>query len=59
MTNYFKRLFLPYPLSNSRLESLHAFWWRVRGCNHDCEQHIDCGDEEHIWVYCFRCCSKT
>jgi len=37
------------------LEKVRAFCWRMRGCNHDGPFFIDCGDEDHVWMYCFRC----
>ena len=48
-----------YPLGTSRWEKIMIAWWRFRGCDHDTQMHLDVGDEDHRYMYCFRCGTKT
>lgn len=40
------------------LDKILVFYWRLIKCNHDTPMCLDVGDEDHIYLYCFRCMRK-
>lgn len=42
-------------LGSSKLEKIAAIFFRLFGCNHPDPYLQDLGDEEHRYMYCFRC----
>ena len=47
--------FETFPSGYSLLEKVRAYFYRISDCKHP--DSIDLGDEDHQYLYCFRCAS--
>lgn len=50
---------IDYTIGASLRDKIEARIWRLKGCDHDTPMCHNVGDEDHIYVYCFRCMRKV